>query len=157
MDALRIPIIRVAERARFNHPYLIASPGCELMNLYMAVLTPHIVDEMGAGVMLRSFYLMASVAGDGLGLDSRTFCGVFLDIRDIPVAAVTGIGAVDRFGELGLIDIFVALEALGVVDAFQTILPAADLELLLGELNFLTHFQLLSERDGEEEENGEGK
>jgi len=117
------------------------------MHLHMAVRTPHIVDEMGAGVMFGAFYLMASMAGNRLGLDSPPPCRVFLNIGNIPVAAIAGIGAMDRFGESGYIDIFVALQALGVVDALQTVLPSPDLKLLLGQLQFLMEFQFLSGTD----------
>jgi hypothetical protein len=115
-----------------------------------AVRAPHIVNEMGAGVMFRTFNLMTSVAGDRLGLDFSTLCRVFLDIGDVPVAAITGICSMDRFGELGLIDIFMALQARGVVDTFQTVFPPSDLKLLLGQFKFLTESQFLGGTNGKE-------
>jgi len=113
----------------------------------MAVLTHHVVDEMGTGVMFGSFDLMASMAGNRLGLDSPPPCRVFLNIGNIPVAAIAGIGAMDRFGESGYIDILMALQALGVVDTLQTVFPSPDLKLLLCQLHRLMEFQFLSGTD----------
>ncbi|NIS60454.1 MAG: hypothetical protein GTO13_07100 [Proteobacteria bacterium] len=111
MDAFRIPIVIVAYRARFDYPRFVTPPGCNFMDLHMAVRAPHIIDEVGAGIVFGPLDLVASVAGDWLGLDFPALCRVFLDISDIPVAAITGIGTVDRLGEFGLIDSFMALQA----------------------------------------------
>jgi len=154
MDAFRIPIVLVAHRARFDYPDFVTTPGGELVDLHMAVRTPHIVDEMGTGVVFGSFHLMTSVAGNRFGLDSGALRRVFIDIRDVPVAAIAGIGAVDRFGEFGLIDIFMTLQAFGIVDTLQTVLPSPDLELLLGELKFLTEPQLLCRTNRNEDKEG---
>jgi hypothetical protein len=118
----------------------------------MAVLAPYIVDEMGAGIVFGSFDLMAPMAGDLLGLDSTPSCGVLLDIGDIPVTAVAGIGPVDRFGEFGYVDVPMALQAGRVVDTLQAVLSSPDLELLLGHLDFLVEFQFLcgTDRSGDE-------
>jgi hypothetical protein len=113
------------------------------MDFYMTVRTSHIVYEMGAGVMFGTFNLVTSVAGDRLDMDSTALCRVFLNIGNIPMAAIAGIGSMDRFGELGLIDIFVALQARGVVDTLQTVFPSSDLKLLLGQFKFLTESQFL--------------
>jgi hypothetical protein len=125
------------------------------MDLHMAVGTSHIVDEMGAGVMFGTFDLMTSVAGDRLDMDSAPLSRVDLDIGDIPVAAITGIGSMKRFGEFGHIDIFMALQTFGVVDTLQTVFPSADLILLLGELQLLMEFQFLSGADHEEGKKGQ--
>jgi len=107
------------------------------MDLYVAVGTPHVIDEMRASIVFGSFHLVASVAGDRFGLDSGALRRVFIDIRDVPVAAIAGIGAVDRSGELPFVDIFMAFQALRVVDTLQTVLPSPDLELLLCQLKLL--------------------
>jgi hypothetical protein len=119
------------------------------MDLHMTVRTPHIVDEMGAGVVFGAFDLMTAMAGDWLGLNFPTLSRVFLDIGDIPMAAITGVGSMDRFGEFGHVDIFVTLQARGIIDTLQTVLSPPDLKLLLGQLKFLTEFQFLSGRDRE--------
>jgi hypothetical protein len=90
--------------------------------------------------------LVTSVAGDRLGLDFPTLGRVFLDIGDIPMAAITGVCSMDRFGEFDHIDILMTLKACGIVDTFQTVLPPPDVKLLLGQLKFLTEFQFLSGR-----------
>jgi hypothetical protein len=159
VDAFRIPIVLVAHRALFDYPDFVTTPGGELMDVRMAVRTPHIVDKMGTGVMFGSCDLMASMAGDPFGLDSPPLCRMFFDIGDIPVAAIAGIGSMDRLGESGYIDIFMTFQALGVVDTLQTVLPSPDLELLLGQLQFLMEFQFLSgtdyRKDGEKKDEWE--
>ena len=133
MEAFCITIIRMADCAFLDHPDFIALPGSHLMNIYVAVLALNIIDEVGTRIMFCALLLMTSVAGNRFGLDSGALRRVFIDIRDVPVAAITGIGAVDRFGKLGLLDIFMALQAFGIVDTLQTVLPSPDLELLLGQ------------------------
>jgi hypothetical protein len=120
----------------------------------MAVRTPHIVNEVSAGIMFGTFAFMTSMAGDCLGLDFPALCRVFLNIGDVPVAAVAGIGSMDRFGECGHIDIFVAFQARGVVDTLQAVLPSPDLKLLLSEFEFLVEFEFLSGTDRKEGKEG---
>jgi hypothetical protein len=59
---------------------------------------------------------------------------MFVDIGNIPVATIAGIGSVDRLGEFAYIDIFMALQACGIVDTLQAVFPPPDLKLLLGQL-----------------------
>ena len=152
VDAFRIPIVLVAHGALLDHSDLVSTPGGELMDVRMAVRTPHIVDKMGTGVMFGPCDLVAPVAGDPFGLDSPSLCRMFFDIGDIPVAAIAGIGSMDRLGESGYIDIFMTFQALGVVDTLQAVLPSPDLELLLGQLQFLMEFQFLSGTDSRDEQ-----
>src|SRR4030067_3389734 len=103
VDALRVSVIGMAGGAFLNHPGLIPFPGGHLVNLFMAILTLNIVDEMGTGIMLCRFFFMATMTGDRLGMDSCPFClDMVLDVGDIPVTTVTGVCSMDRLGKLSL-------------------------------------------------------
>ena len=53
-----------------------------------------------------------------------------LDVRDIPVTTVAGIGSMNRLGEFSLTDLAMATEAFGVVDALEAVFPSPDDKLL---------------------------
>jgi hypothetical protein len=67
-----------------------------------------------------------------------------LDIRDIPVATIAGIGSMNRLGKFPLTDLGMATEAFGVVDTLITILPTLDDKLL----RFLSRFRGLAHGRG---------
>jgi hypothetical protein len=92
VDALGIPVIGMAGRAGLNHTDLVPFPGREVVNLLVAIFALNFIDEMGARVVLRRFFLVATMAGHGLGVDSGFFLlDMVLDIGDVPVAAVAGV------------------------------------------------------------------
>lgn len=127
MDAFRITVIRVAGRAFLDHPGFIPFPGGHLVDVLMAILTLNIVDEMGAGVMFRPFLLMTPMAGHRLSMNSSPFSfRMGFDIRNIPVAAIAGIGSVNGLGKLPLIDLTMTAQAIGVINTFIAIFPALD-------------------------------
>jgi hypothetical protein len=73
VDALRVTIIGMAGRAFLDHPDLIPFPWSHLMNVFMAVFTLNIIDEVGTCIMFRTFLFMASMTSDGLRMNSYTF------------------------------------------------------------------------------------
>jgi hypothetical protein len=67
------------------------------------------------------------MTGDGLGMNFSPFClHVLLDIGDIPVAAVAGVGSMDGLGKLPFTDFLVAAQTFGIVNAFITVFPTFD-------------------------------
>jgi len=97
----------------------------------MAVFALNVIDEMGACVMLRPFLLMTSMTGDGFSMDSPPFrLPMDLDICDVIVATVTGVGSMNGLGELPLADFSVATQTFGVVDTLVAIFPTLDSKLL---------------------------
>jgi hypothetical protein len=143
VDTFGKTIIGMASRAYLNDPRLIPFPWGQLMDLFMAVFTLNIVDEMGAGIMLGAFFLMTTMAGDRLGMNSSPFgFQVVLNVRDIPMTTVAGVGSMDRLGKFPLIDFSVATQAFGVVDTLITVFATLDDKLLsfLCRLRRLGHF-----------------
>ncbi len=132
MDALRITIIRMAGGAFLNHPRLVPFPGGHVVNIFVAVFTLNFIDKMGTGIMLSPFFFVATVAGDGLGMDSCSFgLDMVFDVRNIPVTAITGICSVNRLGKLPLIDfVSMATQAFRVINALVAIFTAFDDKLL---------------------------
>lgn len=127
MDALRITIIRVAGRTCLDHPDFISLPRSQRVDVFVAVFTLNVVEEMGACIMLRPFLLMTSMAGDWLGMNSCPFCfGMDVDIRDVIVATVAGIGTVNRLGELPFAYFFVTTQTFGVVNTFIAVFSTLD-------------------------------
>jgi hypothetical protein len=101
------------------------------MDLFMAVITLNFIKEMGAGIMLGAFFLMTPMAGDRLGMNSSPFgFQVVLNVRDIPMTTVAGVGSMDRLGKFPLTDFSVATQAFGVVDALITVFATLDDKLL---------------------------
>jgi hypothetical protein len=124
MDALCITIIGMAGRAFLDDPDLIAFPGGHLVYVFMAVLTLYVIDEMSARIMFCPFFLMTSMAGDGFGMNSPPLClHMGFDIRDIPVATVTGVGSMNGLGKLPFTDFLVATQTFGIVNTFITVFP----------------------------------
>ncbi len=74
VNALGISVIGMAGRTFLDHPDLIPLPGRNLVNVRMAILTLHLVDEMDTGVMFHTLFSMTPVAGDWLAMDFRPFC-----------------------------------------------------------------------------------
>ena len=118
MDALRITVIRVASGTFLDHPGLIPSPRGRLMYIYVAILTLNIVDKVCTCIMLCPFLLMASMTGNGFSMNSPPFClPMGLDVCDVPVATIAGIGSMNGLGKLPLIDLIpMATETFRVVD-----------------------------------------
>jgi hypothetical protein len=105
MDAFSIAIVGMAGGARLDHSRLIPFPRGQFMDLRVAVFTLDVVDEMGACVVLSPFLLMASMTGDRLCVDSPSLCfQMGLYIRDIPMAAITGVGTVNGLSEFPFAD-----------------------------------------------------
>jgi hypothetical protein len=132
VDALRITIIGMAGRTRFNDAHLIPFPGRQFMNLFVTISALNFINEMGAGIMFCSFFLMATMAGDRLGMDFCPFLvDMFFHIDDVPVATVTGVCSMNRLGELSLVDLVsVTTQAFGVIETLITVFAAFDDDLL---------------------------
>jgi len=77
-------------------------PMGQLVNLLMAVFALNVIKEMGACIMFRRLFFMALMAGDRLGMNSCPSCCMDVDIRDVIMTTVVGIGTVDRLGKLPL-------------------------------------------------------
>ncbi len=77
VDTLRITIIGMAGRTLLNDAYLIPFPGRQIVNLFVTIFALDFINEMGAGIMFCRFFLMATMAGDRLGMD---FCPFFVDM-----------------------------------------------------------------------------
>jgi hypothetical protein len=82
--------------------------------------------------MFCPFFFMASMAGDGFGLDSCPFrLHVGFDVYNIPVTTVAGIGSMNRLGKLPFADFTrMATEALRVVNTLRAIFATPDDEFL---------------------------
>ena len=131
MNAFCITIVGVAGRTLLDHSRLIPFPWGHLMDLFMTVLALHLIDEVGACIMLRPLLLMAPMAGHRLGMNPRPFCfHMGFDIRNIPVTTVARIGSMNRLSKFPLADLLVATQTFRVVDALITIFPTLDDELL---------------------------
>jgi hypothetical protein len=101
----------MAGRAFFDDPDLIPFPWGYLVNLCVTVFTLYVVDKMGACIMFCPFLLMASMAGDRLSVDSTPFCfHMSIDVRDIPMATIAGIGSVNGLGEFPFADFGMATQ-----------------------------------------------
>jgi hypothetical protein len=101
------------------------------MDVFVAVFALDVVYKMGARIMLRPLPFMAAVTSHRLRVDS-TSSGfhVGVHIRDIPVAAIAGVGAMDRLSEFPFVDFGMATEAFGVIDTLVTIFATLDDKLL---------------------------
>ena len=112
-------------------PDFIAFPGGYFVDVFVAVLALDVVDKMGARIMLHTFFLMAPVAGDRLRMN---FCSLCLDmgfnVCNVPVAAIAGIGSVNRLCELSFRDLIMAAKTFFTVDTLRAILSALDGEFL---------------------------
>src|SRR4030042_5575883 len=122
----------MAGRTFLDDPGFIPFPGGHLMDIFMAVFALNIVDEVGAPVMFCPRLLMAAMAGHWFHMNLRPLClRMGFHIRNVPVAAIAGVGSMNRLGEFSLIDLIaVATEAFRIIDAFITVFPAPDDELL---------------------------
>ncbi len=131
MDALRIAVIRVAGGTGLDHSTFVSLPRSQCVDVFMAVLALNVIDEMGACIVLCAFLLMTPMARDRFCMNSRTFrFGMGFNIRDIIVAAVTGVGSMNGLGKFPLADLRMAAQTFGIVNALIAILPAFDNKLL---------------------------
>jgi hypothetical protein len=131
MDAFCITIVRMAGRAFLNDTDFIPFPRGHHMDVSMAVFALDVIDEMGARIMLCAFLFMTAMTGDGFSMNSSPLCfHMGIDIRDIPVATVAGVGSVHRLGKLPLADFSMTTHAFGVVNAFVTVFSTFDDNLL---------------------------
>jgi len=112
MDAFSEAVVGMTGGACLDHSDLIPLPWGYLMDLCVTIFTLYVVDEMGACIVLCPFLLMTSMAGDRLRVDSPPFCfQMGFHIRDIPVAAVAGVRAMDRLSEFPFVDFGMATQA----------------------------------------------
>jgi hypothetical protein len=127
MDALCITIIGMAGRAFLDDPDLIAFPGGHLVDVFMTIFTLNVINKMSARIMFCPFLLMTSMTGDGLAMNFSPFCfHVRLEICDIPVATVAGVGSMNGLGKLPFTDFLVAAQTFGIVNTFITVFPTFD-------------------------------
>jgi hypothetical protein len=109
VDALRITIIGVTGHAFLDDPDFIALPRCHLVDVFMAVFTLNVIDEMGARIMFYPFFFMTSMTGDGFSMNSSPLClHMGFDVGDIPVTTVTGVGSMNGLGKLSFADFCMA-------------------------------------------------
>ena len=82
--------------------------------------------------MFCRFFLVATMAGDRLGMDFGPFLlDMLFDIGDIPVATVAGVCSMNRLGKLSLVDLIsVTTQAFRVIDTLITVFTAFDDKLL---------------------------
>lgn len=112
MDAFSEAVVGMTGGACLDHSDLIPLPWGYLMDLCVTVFTLYVVDEMGACIVLYPFLLMTSMAGDRLRMNSPPFSfHMSIDVRDIPVAAVAGVRAMDRLSEFPFVDFGMATQA----------------------------------------------
>jgi hypothetical protein len=86
------------------------------MNLGVTALTRNIMNEVGALIVFRSLGLMTSVTSGGLPVFLSSYLYMLLNIRDVQMAAGTGIGPVGGFCKFLAIDAFVTFKTLGILD-----------------------------------------
>jgi len=137
-----VPIVRVAVCALLDHPDFISFPRSHFMDIFMAIFALDVIDEMSTCIMFSPFFLMASMTGDRLGMNLPSLgFPMGFDVRNIPVAAVAGVGTVNGLGEFLLVDLSMAAQTFGVVDTFTAIFPAFDDEFisLLSRFRWLGH------------------
>src|SRR4030042_2380230 len=121
----------MAGRAFFDDPSLVPFPRDYLMDLCMAVFALNVIDKMSACIMLCTFLLMSSMAGDRLRMNSPPFgFHMSIDVRDIPVATIAGVGAMDRLSEFPFVDFGMATEAFRIINTLITIFATLDNKLL---------------------------
>jgi len=125
VNAVYVAVVGMAGGALFNDPGLILFPGRYFMNVLVTILALDVVDEMGARIMLGPFLLVATVARDWLCMNPGPIgLDVGIEVKNVPVATIARIRPVDRLSELLLVDLIsVASQALGIVDALDTIFP----------------------------------
>lgn len=117
MDAFSEAVVGMAGGACLDHSDLVPFPWGQFMDIFVTVLTLDVIDKMGARIMFRPFFLMASMTGDRLGMDSTPFgLPMGFDVGDIPMTTVTGVGSVNGLGKLPLTDFGMATEAFGIID-----------------------------------------
>jgi hypothetical protein len=76
------------------------------MDLFVAVFALNIIDEMSTPVMFCPLPLMTAMAGHGLRMNPCTLClRMGFHIRNVPVAAIAGVGSMDRLSKLSFIDL----------------------------------------------------
>ena len=69
MDTLGVTVIGMAGGAFLDHTDLVPFPGGYFMDLFVAISTLNVIDEMGAGIMFCRFLLVAPMARDRLDVD----------------------------------------------------------------------------------------
>jgi high-affinity nickel permease len=101
------------------------------VDVFMAVFALNVIDKMGACVMLRPFLLVTSVAHNRFRMNPCPFgFGMGFDIRDIVVATVAGVSAMNGLGKFRLADLRVATQTFGIVNTLVAIFPTFDTKLL---------------------------
>jgi hypothetical protein len=132
MDAFGVSIICMTDCAFLDDPDFIPFPWGHLVNVFMAVFTLNVIDEMGARIMFRPLLLMASMTGDGFSMNSCAFCFLMgLDVCDIPVTTIAGIGSMNGLGKLPLCNLIpMATQTFGVIDTLRAIFATPDDKLL---------------------------
>ena len=115
-----------------DHTDLVPFPGGYLVDLFVAISTLNVIDEMGAGIMFCRFLLVAPMARDRLGVNRGPFLlDMLFDIGDIPVATVAGVCSMNRLGKLSLVYLIaVTAQAIRVIDTLITVFTAFDDKLL---------------------------
>jgi hypothetical protein len=123
MDTLQIALIRVAGRTLLNDTSLVPFPGGYLVDLHVAVLTLNVVDEMGTGIVLRGFFLVATMTRERLEMDFGAFCqDVLIGVRDIQMATFARVCPMDRQRKFPLADLIsMTAETFRVIHALRTV------------------------------------
>lgn len=132
MAAFQEAVISMAGRAFLNDSLFLPLPWGHIVNIFMAVFALNVIDEVGACVMFSPLLFMTAMAGHGLCVNSGALClSMGFHICNVPVAAITGVGSMDGLGKFSFIDLIaVTTETIGIINAFVTVFPAPDHELL---------------------------
>ncbi len=137
MNTTGVAVVLVADGTSLNDPHFVSTPWSDLVDLDVTVLAPDIINKVDTGIVFDALDLVTAMTCHGFDLNTSPSGGMFIDIGNIPVAAVTGIGTVDGLNEFHLINFLVTFKTRGIVDAFETELPVADLQPLLYGLELL--------------------
>jgi hypothetical protein len=131
MDAFSEAVVGMAGGTCLDHSDLIPFPWGYLVDLRMTVFTLDVIDKMGTCIMLSPLPLMAAVTGHRLRMNpSSSGFPVGFHIRDIPVATVAGVGAMDRLSEFPFVDLGMATEAFRIINTLIAIFATLDNKLL---------------------------
>ena len=101
MDAFSITVIGMAGGAILNDAGFVSLPWGQVMDISVALLAFDIVQEVNACIVLRALLFVATMTGHRFGLNLATFrfFAVAFNVKNIPVAAIAGEGAVDGLNE----------------------------------------------------------
>src|SRR5512139_3133292 len=127
VNTFSVTIVRMACRTFFDDSDLVPLPRGRLVDVCMAVFALNLINKMGTRIMLCPFFLVTAMASHRLRVNSTSFCfQMGFHIRDVPVATVARVGAMDRLSEFPLTDLGMATKAFGIVNTLKAIFTSLD-------------------------------